>query len=249
MSQLTIFHTNDLHNRRGVFSLLKRVCRDENTIFLDGGDALGGSNTLFYFREPVISLMNEVGYTAMAMGNREFHYLRVVLRHRFKNARFPILSANVKDLTGRTSSCWKDYILVKIGGLTVGITGLSPVQFPERSFLTRLTGFLFLTPDEAMKTLLKSLKETHVDLLIVLSHLGVREDERLAAAFDDIDLIIGGHSHTLLREPLKIKETYIVQTGCFGRYAGRIALTCGNGGIRTLEYELIPASERMKHVG
>src|ERR1700687_2509032 len=91
-----VVHTNDLHNRLPRQTL--EAVRKPGALLLDSGDAIRGSNWVYAKREPILEEMRESGYQAMAMGNREFHYLRSILRGRFKQAGFPILSANVVDL-------------------------------------------------------------------------------------------------------------------------------------------------------
>lgn len=239
--KLTLYHTGDLHDRRHVFSLMKKLPVDGGTLFLDSGDALGGSNTLFYLREPIINMMNDMGYAAMAMGNREFHYLRYVLALRRRNSSFPILAANLRDRTGRASQCWKDRIVLDAGGMRVAITGLTPVQFPLRSFLTDVTGFEFSPPGDALAPVLEDFRNQGAAPVIVLSHLGLDDDTRLAETLDGIDLIIGGHSHTVTREPKVIGRTAIVHTGFHGQYVGKVTMDVGDGRASLEDFQLIDA--------
>ncbi len=237
--KLTIYHTGDLHDGRHVFSLLKRLPVNSETLFLDSGDALGGSNTLFFLREPIIEMMNNMGYAAMAMGNREFHYLRSVLAHRHRSASFPILAANLRDRSGKVSNCWQDRIVLTVGEMKVAITGLTPVQFPFSSFLTGITGFEFSSPREALLPILEDFRNQGVKLVILLSHLGFAEDAMLAETLEGIDLIIGGHSHTVTREPRVIGRTAIVHSGCHGQYIGKVTVNIDEGDPGSLEYQLI----------
>lgn len=239
MMKLTLYHTGDLHDRRHVFSLLEKLPVDESTLFLDSGDALGGSNTLFYLREPIIALMNKMRYAAMAMGNREFHYLRGVLEHRHRSASFPILAANLRDRTGKVSHCWQDGIVLHVGEIKVAITGLTPVQFPLRSFLTDVTGFEFSSPREALLPVLEDFRNQGVMLVILLSHLGLADDVMLAETLEGIDLIIGGHSHTVTREPKIVGRTAIVHSGHHGQYIGRVSVNIDKGNPSSVEYQLI----------
>lgn len=243
LKHLTIFHTNDLHNRKSVFSYLGSVKREQNILFLDGGDAIGGSNTLFHLNEPILKEMSRVGYNAMAMGNREFNYLRFVLRQRYRSVNFPILSANLRDLSGKTDGCWKEYTIVRTEDMNIGITGLTPVQFQKDSFLTKLTGFLFSPPEEALQFVIKKLRELEVNMVVVLSHLGFKDDKRLAKNISGMDIIIGGHSHSLIEKPVAVNNTYIFQTGCYGENIGKIDVDydCEKSMIDTLSYEVIPA--------
>jgi len=237
--KLTLYHTGDLHDRRHVFSLLEKLPVDEGTLFLDSGDAIGGSNTLFYLREPIIALMNKMRYTAMAMGNREFHYLRGVLAHRHRSASFPILAANLRDRTGKVSHCWQNGIVLDVGEIKIALTGLTPVQFPLRSFLTDVTGFEFSTPREALLPVLEDFRNQGVTLVILLSHLGLSDDIMLAKTVEGIDLIIGGHSHTVTREPKVVGRTAIVHSGYYGQYIGKVSVSIDEGNPSSIEYQLI----------
>src|SRR5581483_10881485 len=97
---LTLLHTNDMHDSRQALDWLRACPERSECLLVDVGDSLRGSNTVWHWDEPIVRDMNELGYAVQAMGNREFHYLRTVLRHRARQRRFPLLACNVEDLRG-----------------------------------------------------------------------------------------------------------------------------------------------------
>ncbi len=240
---ITIYHTNDLHDHRRAVTMAGELPRDQNTLLVDSGDAIGGSNTAFRFREPVIDLMNRAGYDCMAMGNREFNYLRGVLRIRARQANFPILCANLVDTRGKTNDTFTPWITREIAGIKIGIIGLTPVMYPDESIWFRLSGFSFRDPTESMARHLPQMRQDS-DMVVVLSHLGLDRDRHLALQIPGLDLIIGGHSHKLLEKPERTGDGFIFNGGCHGRYIGRIQFTPqktaqGKVMVRNLEYSLI----------
>lgn len=241
VSDLTIYHTNDIHARCEIFRELENIRKDSNTLLLDAGDAIAGSSTVFRLSEETLIQMNKVGYDALTMGNRELNYIRWVLKIRAQQANFPVLTANLIDLKGKTEGFFKPYIVKNLSGLKVGIFGLTPVQYNDDSAWLPFFKFRFLDPLEVSKKMAEELGR-EVDILILLSHLGIKDDSRIAGEVDGIDLIIGGHTHTLLETPLFINGTYIFQAGCHGNYLGKIKIRAQSGikpSVQQLEYELI----------
>jgi 5'-nucleotidase / UDP-sugar diphosphatase len=240
---LTIIHTNDLHNNPGI---LLQVEEEKNKVkgpvlLLDAGDALKGSNTLFYLKEEVICTMNRLGYSALTMGNREFNYLRWVLKKRKEQAEFPILAANLTDLKNKVNDCFKPFIIKNIDGMKVAIIGLTPVQYNDDSFWLKLFGFRFLDPFKTTREITENLNKD-VALVILLSHLGLKDDKLMAEENINIDLIIGGHSHSVIENPILSGKTYIFQAGSHGKYLGKIEIEI-KPEIKLKKYQLIPAIE------
>jgi 2',3'-cyclic-nucleotide 2'-phosphodiesterase (5'-nucleotidase family) len=236
----TLLHTNDMHNRRSVFPFLERYPRDEATLLVDAGDAIRGSNTVFHFHEPILELMSRVGYDAMTLGNREFHYLRGVLGRRFKQVNFPFVCANLHDLRNKANHFWQPTLIKRIGSAAVGLIGLTPVQYLDESLWQPITGFRFRPPMEVLPPLVAELRP-QVDVLILLSHSGFDADCMIARAVEGIDIIVGGHSHTLLEAPRRVGSTCIVQTGSYGRFVGKMAVRIKrDGGMEIADYTLVP---------
>jgi 2',3'-cyclic-nucleotide 2'-phosphodiesterase (5'-nucleotidase family) len=237
---LTILHTNDMHDRRTVFPWLESYPRGANTLLLDAGDAIRGSNTVFHWHEPMLDLMSRVGYDAMTLGNREFNYLRGVFRRRARQVNFPFVCANVRDLRGKVNDLIAPTCVKSIGGVRVGLVGLTPVQFKDGSPWQTLFGYSFQAPLDVLPARVESLRR-ECDVVVLLSHSGFKRDVEIARHVKGIDLIVGGHSHTRLEQPEVVEGTPIVQTGCYGRYVGKLQMRiAADGGTRVLDYELVP---------
>ena len=238
-TQLTLLHTNDMHDRRTVFPVLERHPRDASTLLVDAGDAIRGSNTVFRFNEPILEAMSRAGYDAMTFGNREFNYLRGVLNRRHAQVTFPFVCANVRDLRGKVNHLWQPTLVKQVGGARVGIIGLTPVQYLEPSYWQPLFGFQFRPPMEVLPGLVAELR-SQVDALVLLSHSGFDADCQIARTIDGIDVIVGGHSHTLLETPRRIGSAAIVQTGAYGRFVGKMTLRVKQGGtVEVVDYALL----------
>ncbi len=229
---MKIFYTNDLHNRLGAIDWLEnhiaRESKSDPPILLDGGDAIGGSNTAFRLDEPALQRMRRLGFRAMAMGNREFHYFRWVQRWRECERGFPILAANLQDLRSRQQP-WRSHMIIERPGASdglerIGLIGLTPVQFPHHHFWEKVTGFRFDPPVDSLKRLVPLLKQD-CQTIFLLSHLGISHDRTLAAQFPEISLILGAHCHSTTTVPEKIGEVTVVQTGSHSRHLGKLDLS------------------------
>ncbi len=232
---LTLLYTNDLHGASQPLERLESY-RSLQALKLDAGDAIKGSNTAFRRHEPNLMRMARLGYHAQTMGNREFHYLRRVMRWRAEERRFPLLAANLVDLRGASQGLFQTHLVTEVDGIRVAVIGATVVQYPVGSPWETVTGFRFLDPATCLPPLVKRLR-SGVDAVLFLSHLGLEQDRLLAAELE-VDLILGGHSHDLLREPEKVGSTWIVQGGSHGRYLGLIRLV-----NHQLDYELIACRE------
>lgn len=235
-----IIHTNDLHNHFPD-KALKRI-HQPGALILDSGDAIAGSNLVYRKREPILRQMREFGYHAMALGNREFHYVRSVMARRFQEAQFPILSANVVDLRKQLNV--PDSLMVDVGEIKVGIFGLTVPQYPVASAWEMITGWRFFNPLDVILEIPTRLKKAGASLVICLSHLGFRFDQRLAEHGNDIDVILGGHSHTLLPEVVWQNGIPIVQGGAYGKFVGNWSVSVSfkgeKGRVMKFEGGLVP---------
>jgi 2',3'-cyclic-nucleotide 2'-phosphodiesterase (5'-nucleotidase family) len=250
---LHLIHTNDLHNRFPERTI--NEIRTQNSLLLDSGDALQGSNLVYHFKEPVLRKMRKAGYAAMAMGNREFHYLRRCLENRFSESDFPILAANLVDLREKVkiqdsfiycSPDLKDPQNISNpqqscsgSEVRIGVFGLTVPQYPENSRWEKITGWRFFSPIESAKKAVAKFRDAGVQLVFCLSHSGFHSDCVLAEQVAGIDLILGGHSHTILKEPHRIGSTLILQTGSHGRFVGswNLFFEIRNGNLQSWKIE------------
>ncbi|MHB0912974.1 MAG: bifunctional metallophosphatase/5'-nucleotidase [Armatimonadota bacterium] len=229
MPDLVVLHTNDLHGKLSD-AAAERIAEEKakGALLLDAGDAISSGNVYYKpWGEPVLARMSDLGYDAMAMGNREFHFLSAGLRSKVKLARFPILSANLHGAGPTVSS----HTYFDIGGLQVALFGLSVRMIRKPTFASP---YWFSDPLEAAAELVPNLS---ADLVIAVTHIGLAADRELAASVPGIDLVVGGHTHAVLREPERVGETAIVQAGWWGHYLGRVEITLKPRSIRG---ELIP---------
>src|SRR6185437_16287603 len=98
---IRIYHTSDLHDRRGITEPLRALRAREPGWLFDCGDSLRGSQTVYHRNEPIVAEIDAAGYDAQAIGNREFHYLYPLLRARTQSMRHPIVCTNLIDAKGR----------------------------------------------------------------------------------------------------------------------------------------------------
>lgn len=217
---LSIVHTNDIHARllpfdddgkdcspkdkkcsggmAGVIALIeKQREKDPDTLVFDAGDRFTG--TLFYTlhkSRDVSMLMNAAGYSAMTLGNHDFDDGEAELELFARSASAPIVAANVvfsdSEYLKRTVSPFK---IFDIKGKKAGVTGIAT---PDTAFVPAAKGVSFLPVRESVVNAVQKMKDSGADVVIVLSHSGLEEDKRLAETTDGIDVIVGGHSHSLL---------------------------------------------------
>ncbi|MCW5942502.1 MAG: 5'-nucleotidase C-terminal domain-containing protein [Fimbriimonadaceae bacterium] len=210
---LTIVHTNDLHahleatKRRdksfGGYARTATVIReirrtDKNTILLNAGDTFQG--TLFfnvYVGLADLAIMNAIGYDAMTVGNHEFDRGPKPLADFAKMARFPIVSANL-DL--EREPLLKDLIqpstILEVGGQKVGVIGLTTPDAANISSPGDNVGFRPV--EDSVRRQVAALEAQGIDKIVLLSHIGYEEDVALAPKLRGVDVIVGGHSHSLL---------------------------------------------------
>lgn len=217
---LTIIHTGDFHNRLGDAEAGRLASlRDDHCpcLLLDAGDAVGAGNLGFRpAGEPILERMSGLGYAAMALGNREAHLWRSVLEMKIKSARFPVLCANIqsKQLIAGVSP----HVELDLGDARVGVVGLTVPMITKAMWTHHLCDLLFSNPLDSAHAAAAELRDK-VDLLVCLSHLGVKEDRRIAAE-GLFDIVLGGHSHTLMAQPERIGDTWLCHTGSHARFAG-----------------------------
>lgn len=225
--QVRLFHTNDIHSSFDNWSSIVKFVkqhRDEHTLYVDIGDHADRSHpiTEATFGKGNVALLNEAGVDYVTIGNNEgitFSYNQ--LDQLYREANFSVLLANLKGRNGQRPSWCKPYEVSTLeNGVKVGFIGLTA---PFNRFYEQL-GWMVLQPAEILLKWLPVVKEK-ADIIVLLSHLGLHADRKLAETMSGIDVIIGGHTHHVLHEGEQINETLIVQAGKHGAYLGEIILT------------------------
>ena len=257
--QLVILHSNDTHScvmplsehladtaiaGRGGFLRRVEMIRQErqkhpDLLYFDSGDFSQGSPYYSIFKGDVeIELMNRMGCDASTVGNHEFDFGMENMARIFKKAKFPILCSNY-DFTGTPlEGVVKPYTIIHRNGLKIGVFGIDPKL--EGLVLTKMYKTVkYLDPAETalkMATMLK--KQKKCDVVICISHLGWNlhgiDDTEVIAGSRNIDLVLGGHSHTYSHtlqyvKDLDGREVPVDQNGKHAVYVGKIVLTLDKG--------------------
>ena len=232
MTTLHVLHTNDFHNtltESQARAIGRAKAELESVLLLDAGDAVKAGNLgVTLGGERILTWMSDAGYDAMTMGNRESHVADSLLRQKIGEARFPVLCANLRwrEDRGETLPTVPHVIRTLPNGVRVGVFGLTVPMVTDRMATRHASAFLWNNPLTVAKQQIAVLRP-QVDVLIALTHIGLREDERLAQACPELDLIVGGHTHAILAEPGVINGVPIVQAGGGRRrdtYLGRVSL-------------------------
>ena len=243
---LTILHLNDTHSHvdpqrsgdykgRGGFieqaayiDSVRTADGKRNVLLLHAGDFSQGTS---YFTELggdiEIDLLNAAAYDVVTLGNHEFDNGPVELARRLKNLDADVVCANY-DFTGSAlEGLVKPWTIIRRGGMKIGIIGLlTDISKVVDSSL--VSGLDYQEPSAVVNRYAEILKnEKKCDLVICLSHLGYTEDKELASKIRGVDVIVGGHSHTLLHKMQHVadldgKDVVIVQDWCWGMSVGNL---------------------------
>lgn len=262
---LTILHTNDFHARfepiskydsgcgsednaegkcfggsaRLVTAIADARARSNNSILVDGGDQFQGTLFYTYYKGALTAeLMNTLGYDAMTVGNHEFDDGPEVLAGFMSAVNFPVLMSNA-DVSAEPLLADKlaKSTIIERGGQKIGLIGLTPEDTDELA--SPGPNITFSNPEKAVAAEVAKLQEAGVNKIIVLSHSGYSVDQKVAAAVQGIDVIVGGHSNTLLSNtneraqgpyPTMVGNTAIVQAYAYGKFLGELNVTFNDAG-------------------
>lgn len=219
MGNLRILQTNDLHGKltqsRLPFLLKTRETVD---LYFDCGDCIKSGNLAIPIKaDPVWPMLAEAKITASVAGNRESHILESVVRTKFAGATHPILCSNW--FKNDDSLLFLDHIIVTQNDIKIGIFGVMVPMVTEQMATRKASQYVWTNSITTAQQTAQTLRP-QVDLVIALTHIGYSQDQKLAELCPEIDIILGGHSHTVLEQPTKINDTTICQTGSHGRYLG-----------------------------
>ena len=247
---------------------------DPDTLILDGGDFSMGTliQTVYDTEAAELRMLGYLGYDVTTFGNHEFDYRSQGLANMLKAAKssgetLPEIvvcnvdwdsmeKAGLNDGQKQIQSAFetygvKDYVMVQKGDVKIAVVGVFGKDALECAPTCELS---FKDPVEAVKKTVEEIKKNEeADMIACVSHGGTwedeskSEDELLAKAVPDLDLIISGHTHSELQEAIQHGNTYIVSCGEYGRNLGSLSMTQNSDGRWDLSsYELIPVSEDVK---
>jgi 5'-nucleotidase len=251
LTRLTILHTNDVHSRIDPFpddhrrypgmggaaarsAIIKKIRSEaDHLLLLDAGDMLQGTPYFNFYRgELEFRLMNEMQYDAATIGNHDFDAGLERLAELAGQAHFPLINCNYDFRDTAMQGKSVPFRIFRKGRLKIGITGVG-IELDGLVPAKLFGDTVYLDPVENANRIAARLRhDERCDYVILLSHLGYSyknriSDIELAERSSDIDLIIGGHTHTFLEEPVAVanaagKQVMVAQVGWSGVYIGRL---------------------------
>lgn len=229
-----ILHTNDFHGRLTDSSLPFLLAeREKADFYFDSGDCITAGNLAIPTkRDPVWGQLAQAQITASSPGNRESHILENVVQKKFAGATHPILCGNWFKKNGELK--FAESQIIDFAGLKIGVFGVMVPMVTERMASRHASQFIWTQPIKVAQEISQKLR-SQVDVLICLSHIGFAQDQKLAATCPEIDLILGGHSHTVLEAPFMVGSTAICQTGSHARFVGQYTWD-----QKLVRYSLVP---------
>jgi 5'-nucleotidase / UDP-sugar diphosphatase len=270
--QMTILHTNDLHAHDEVYvehaksvggfariGHLIRTLRKENpnTVVCDAGDIFQGTPLFaFYHGEVEVNNLNLMGYDVYTIGNHEFDDGPDNLAKQLSKAKFAIVSSNMDTSNfPPLGNLVKPSVVKIIGGEKVAFVGAVTPDLEQLSMSLAPIKLKAKGPQwyEPIKAEVERLKGEGINKIILVSHCGVKLEKELAQEIPDIDVIVGGHSHTRLDKAVIFEHpgvgtTMVVQTGCYGKALGKLDLAFDKDGkliFPETKYHLINITERI----
>ena len=262
VKKLTILHSNDLHGDflaetvdeqliGGVSMLsgyISRVRREEpNTVYCIAGDMFRGSVIDSEFRGiSTIEIMNMLAPDVATIGNHEIDYGIAHLLFLEKCAKFPIINANLRIATNN-ARLFRSHYIMEVDGMKILFIGiLTESVLPMAKKEALVGGFVDISDAAAeVELICNAYRSTDVDCTILLTHIGFEEDKQLAAQLDPalgVDIIIGGHSHTLPEQPELVNGILIAQAGMGTDQIGRfdLEIDTATNAVRSFQWKSIP---------
>lgn len=267
--RFTILHSNDMHGDFlsevkagggeliGGLALLsgylnKVRAEEENVLYVIPGDMVQGSLIDSEYKGvSTMEIMNYLAPDVVTLGNHEFDYGLPHLLFLEKIANFPIVNANLY-IRKYHKRLMQPYCIIRKAGLDILFTGVITEKVIDSLKMDELVG-TFVGLEEASAEIGKicnAYRNNDIDLTIVLSHIGFESDIELAKMLNPewgVDLIIGGHSHTLLDQPRKVNGIYVSQAGVGTDQIGRydIEVDDATNSILNMKWQLIPINDRL----
>ena len=253
--RVTLLQVNDVYQispvdrgRRGGLArlaTLRKIVLEESphTLYLLAGDTLGPSvaSNIFKGRQ-MIAGWNATGLDYAVLGNHEFDFGDAVLRERMRESKFTWLGSNVFDRkTGKLFGDMPPFVVREFGGVKVGLFGLLTTDTKQSS--SPGADVEFRDPCQTAREMTKQLHARGARAIVAITHLTIEHDKRLARCAPGIDVIIGGHEHSVLQS--LAGRTPIFKMGSDGRNLGRIDLNIlrRGGTVESIDWEIIPVTD------
>jgi 5'-nucleotidase len=272
--KITLLQTNDTHSRIDPFpldggkyqgmggiarrsSIIKKIRQgNPNTLLVDAGDTLQGTPYFnLYGGRVEFETMTECGYDVSTLGNHEFDNGVNALANILQYAKFDMVNCNYTLNSTPLSSLIKLYTVKEVEHITVGITGVG-IDFVDLVARKNHQGVTYLAPFQELQSVVDHLRhQLGCQLVVVLSHLGYQYDDdkipsdiQLANRVSGIDWIVGGHTHTFIERPVRVKSvsghsTHILQVGWAGIILGKTDFYFRNDHLVNVDSNRIPVNE------
>ncbi|RHW41953.1 bifunctional metallophosphatase/5'-nucleotidase [Neobacillus notoginsengisoli] len=267
VQEITIIQQNDTHGclemheelfwgakgpylkKAGGFSRINQYVKDAKNknpkvLFLDGGDLFHGTLPLVSSKgSAILPILKEMELDGFVPGNWDFAYGREQLKQLAESLPFPAIACNVKDEeSGKT--LFEPYFIKEMQGVKVGVIGLTYPYVDQTMARSFSKGLVFSKGLDEVRDIVQILKPA-TDLIVLLSHMGLPLDVKLASIVDGIDILLSGHSHDRVSKPIMVNDTIVVQAGSNSSFLGRLDIAIDNGRITGVNYQLIDIDEQL----
>lgn len=226
----TIFNQARAENPHGVLAL-------------DNGDTFHGTHPVVASKgEAIIPMVNALGLDGMT-AHWEFAYGPQQFEKIAGQLNYPMLAANCY-YEGTNERVFPSHTIIERAGLKIGVIGISEHIVDKTMPAHFSKGIYFTLGNEELPAIIAELRrKDKVDLVVLLSHFGFPQEVKLAGEVDGIDIVLSGHTHNRMAEPVIVNDTIIFQSGCHGVFIGRLDLEVEQGNIRNYQHELIEVAE------
>ncbi len=237
--RVVVVSTNDIHSSIDNFPRLATLVEglreaegEDRVLLVDAGDRWTGNPFVDIAPEPlwpIVELQNELGYDVTTLGNHEFDWGQPRLRERIDGMDFPAVLANIESADAELGAV-APYAIVKAGGMRFAFLGLVYNTTQWRRPEGKAEHFIGLAfPDVDATAARYAALADSADVFVGLTHIGHSADRALAQAVPVFDLIVGGHTHTVVEDAPRVGKTLVTQTGGRLRYAGVTTVTRQRG--------------------
>lgn len=208
------------------------------TLLLDCGDTLHGTAPAVKTRgAAMVPVLNALGIAAMT-AHWDFAYGPARLRELAAMLGYPVLALNCHDAAGGPEP-FPPSTLIETPDLTVGVAGIAATILDKTMPPSFAAGLRFTNGIDELPVEIEALRDRGADLVVVLSHLGLPQDVRVATEVDGIDVLLSGHTHHRLEAPLSVNGALLIQSGVHGSFVGRLDIFVRDGRVARYTHRLI----------
>lgn len=239
-----------VYRRCGGFARIATVCKRIRSeakgecLFIDCGDAIHGTAVAQWSEgAALVPPLNALGIDFLTPGNWEFGFGAEVLRKRVSEMSFPVLACNV-ELADTGQLQFIPTAIREVGGVRVGLIGITSPIVTERMPKPFGLGLRFSDPLDTLPSYISELRtKEHAEIVVLISHLGLAQDMELVHKVEGIDVILSGHTHDRLSEPVVIGKTVLMQSGFSGSFLGQLDLEVSNRQVTHYHHKLVEVTE------